>query len=274
MAEAEQNGAAGYLVALPVFEGPFDLLFHLIQREEVDIWEIPLGKITNQYLAYIQSMQQLEVELAGEFLVMAAALLQLKSRLLLPSLPARLTDKEETDLFFGSKEELVRCLLEYRKAKAIALELYKRQDGQQRVFLRSGSQQKIMLINHQKMIYPFAYDSLKQAVKNLRRRREKELKLPEPVPVPSYENLSFRDTLKRIMDRIKNVKKTILSFEDFIKKRRDKSEVVITFFALLELARRGQVRLSQYRPFSPIQVMQTGGENQADEPGGPPSSRK
>lgn len=273
MIEAGQNGGTGYLIALPVFEGPFDLLFHLIQREEVDIWEIPLGKITNQYLAHVQSLQQLEVDLAGEFLVMAAALLQLKSRLLLPSLPARLTDKEETDLFFGSKEELVRCLLEYRKAKVIALELHKRQDGQQRVFLRSGWQQKIMLINHQKMIYPFAYDSLKQAVKNLRRRREKELKLPEPVPLP-YENLSFRDTLRRIMDRIKNVQKVILTFEDFIKRRRDKSEIVVTFFALLELARRGQVHLSQYRPFSSIQVMQTRGENHADEPGGPPLSRK
>lgn len=273
MAEAVQNEAAGYLIALPVFEGPFDLLFHLIQREEVDIWEIPLGKITNQYLAYIQSMQQLEVDLAGEFLVMAAALLQLKSRLLLPSLPARLTDKEEMDLYFGSKEELVRCLLEYRKAKTIALELHKRQDGQQRVFLRSVAQQKIMLINYQKMIYPFAYDGLKQAVKNLRRRREKELKLPEPVPLP-YENLSFRDTVRRIIDRLKNVQKVVLTFEDFIKKRRDKSELVVTFFALLELARRGQVRLSQYRPFSSIQVMKTGGGKHADEPGGPPPSRE
>ncbi len=267
------KGTEGYQIALPVFEGPFDLLFHLIQREEVDIWEIPLGKITNQYLAYIQSMQQLEVDLAGEFLVMAAALLQLKSRLLLPSLSTRFTDREETDLYFGSKEELVRCLLEYRKAKTIALELFKRQDGQQRVFLRSGPSQKIMLINHQKMIYPLAYDSLKQAVVNLRRRREKELKLPEPVPVPE-ENLSFRDTIRRIMERFKNLKKAILTFEEFIKKRGNKAEVVVTFFALLELARRGQVRLSQCRPFSSIQVMKANGENHADGTDGSPPSRE
>lgn len=273
MIEASHNGAEGYRVALPAFEGPFDLLFHLVQREEVDIWDIPLGKITNQYLAYIQTMQELEVELAGEFLVMAAALLQLKSRLLLPSLPTRLTDKEETDLFFGSKEELVRCLLEYRKAKVIALELKNRQEGQQRVFLRSGPRHKIMLINQQRMIYPFAFDSLKQAVKNLRKRRENEMILPEPVPVP-HENLSFRETMGRIMDRIKNFKTAILTFEDFVKKRRDKSEVVVTFFAILELARRGQVRLRQYRPFSSIQVMKTFGEEQTGETGETPLSRE
>ena len=246
-------GEKGYHVKLPVFEGPFDLLFHLIHREELDIWDIPLGKVTGQYLAYIKSMHELEVDVAGEFLVMASSLLQLKSRMLLPNPPAKLTEKEEEDLYFGSKEELVRCLLVYRKIKIIAQELKKRETEQQRIYLRSSVNHSVIIINRQSTLYPYAYDSLKQAVIHLRTRKEQEMNAQESVPLP-YHNLSFKDTINLIMEKIKTITKNAFTLDDFIKKRGNKSELVATFFALLELARRGQLYLLQRKAFGPIRI--------------------
>ncbi len=254
----------GYYIKLPVFEGPFDLLFHLINREELDIWDIPLGKITSEYLDYIQSMRELEVELAGEFLVMASSLLQLKSRMLLPSLPQRLSEKEEEELFFGSKEELVRCILEYRKVKIIAQELKAREKEQQKIYLRYPNQQKMVIINRQATLYPYAYDSLKQAVINFRKRKEKEQQEPEPVPVP-YENLSFKNTVKLIMNRINNITASVFTLDEVMKKRKSRAEVVATFFALLELARRGQLSLLQHTAFGPINISKNNSSKESSE---------
>ncbi len=252
-AHLKENQGAGYRIVLPVFEGPFDLLFHLIQREEVDIWDIPLGTITRQYLEYIQSMRELEVDLAGEFLVMASSLLQLKSRLLLPSPPGLLSERAEEDLYFGSKEELVRCLLEYRRIKMIALALLKRQDEQQRVFLRAFNHQKVVLISRQGTIYPYAYEDLKEAARKLLQRREKEKKAHETVPVP-HDNFSLQQMLQKIMQQITRYARSVLTLDDFLQKSAPKADIVTTFYALLELARRGHVRLRQGRAFSTIQV--------------------
>ena len=141
---------------MSAFEGPFDLLFHLINKEEVDIRDISLSKITDQYLDYLHSLPQLNTDRAGDFLVMAASLLYLKSQILLPQAPSFLQGREEEALFFGSKEELVRHLLEYNFYKSVAAKL--KTGKRSRIkFLRSPGPPKILMVNTQLNFY--GYDS-------------------------------------------------------------------------------------------------------------------
>ena len=126
----------GYTIKLSNFEGSFDLLYHLISREKLNIWEITLAQITRQYLAYLQDMDELDIETTSDFLVMAATLLRLKSRMLLPLYE----EKEETEndemLAINTKEELFERILEYRSFKNAAEWLREREHKQNRIFLR------------------------------------------------------------------------------------------------------------------------------------------
>src|SRR2546422_4024102 len=125
---------ADYKVKLEVFEGPLDLLLYLIKKEEVDIYDIPIERITNQYMEYLTLMQMLNLEVAGEFLVMAATLMYIKSRMLLPS-DQQVTDSEAE----GGEDprwELIRQLVEYKKFKDAAVQLGQREEEQSRIFAR------------------------------------------------------------------------------------------------------------------------------------------
>ena len=123
-----------YKVKLEVFEGPLDLLLYLIKKEEVDIYDIPIERITNQYMEYLTLMQMLNLEVAGEFLVMAATLMYIKSRMLLPA------DQQVTDTEAEEGEdprwELIRQLVEYKKFKDAALQLGQREEQQANIFSR------------------------------------------------------------------------------------------------------------------------------------------
>ena len=125
-----------YKVKLEVFEGPLDLLLYLIKKEEVDIYDIPIERITNQYMEYLTLMQMLNLEVAGEFLVMAATLMYIKSRMLLPA------DQQVTDTEAEEGEdprwELIRQLVEYKKFKDAALQLGQREEEQSNIFARRG----------------------------------------------------------------------------------------------------------------------------------------
>jgi len=143
-----------YKIKLPTFEGPFDLLFHLIKKAEVDIWSISIAEITDQYLAYLQSMKELNLDIASEFLVMAATLLRLKSKLLLPRPIKSDEEQEEEDLFeIHSAEELFQRLEEYRFFKEVAQHLLQREEEQQKIFLRSTGGQKVMVFTQQESVY-------------------------------------------------------------------------------------------------------------------------
>lgn len=120
-----------YKVQLEFFEGPLDLLLHLIKKEEVDIYDIPVAKITEQYLEYIHSIQKLDLEVTSEFLVMAATLISIKSNMLLPQ-----TKKEEEEDGLDPREELVRHLIEYQKYKEAAQELKRRANIQENYLTR------------------------------------------------------------------------------------------------------------------------------------------
>ena len=127
---------ADYKVKLEVFEGPLDLLLYLIKKEEVDIYDIPIERITNQYMEYLSLMQLLNLEVAGEFLVMAATLMYIKSRSLLP-VDQQITDSEAEE-GEDPRWELIRQLVEYKKFKDAAAQLSKREEEQANIFPRMG----------------------------------------------------------------------------------------------------------------------------------------
>ncbi len=241
-----------YYVKLPAFEGPFDLLHHLISKEEVDIWEIPLGKIAEEFLQYLRAMEELKVDLAGDFLVIASSLLRLKSRLLLPQAPAYLEENEE-ELLYGSKEELVRSLLEYRKFKAVARWLQEKEAHQERIYIRSRGFEGAFVVNRQSSFYPYAPDALMQAVQRIKKR---QAPLYEEKSFPVKQEISFRDKMVQILKNLRKMASPRASLEDFLSSR-GKEELVATFFALLELSRKGRLRLRQEELFGKILIFRS-----------------
>ena len=238
-----------YYVKLSAFEGPFDLLFHLINKEEVDIRNIPLGKITDQYLEYLHSLPQLNTDRAGDFLVMAASLLYLKSRILLPQTSPFLQGKEEEALFFGSKEELVQRLLEYNFYKSVAVKLKNREEQRNKIFLRSPGQPKILMVNTQLNFHGYELGVLQQALLNIKKRKNEKKAEQERIRLP--DGISFSKKVRQIVSRLK--KCTACFLEDFLLKF-EKRELILTFAALLELAKQGRLSLHQKDSSNRIQV--------------------
>ena len=242
--------ANSYCVKVPGFEGPFDLLYHLISREEVDIWEISIAYIVDQYIQYLSSMrEQAQISMAGDFLVMAASLLQLKSRLLLPRLPLTLREREEETFYFGSKEDLVRSLLAYRRFKLLAGELQRREMLQQRIYLRVPEGEKVSTVSVHSSLFPLTPESLVKALKGIREKellqKEQYIKLPQ--------ELSFRSVMRKILITLRKAGNAVSYLDEFIYGR-SKSELVISFFAFLELARRGRLILRQEKLFDRISI--------------------
>lgn len=240
-------------IKLPVFEGPFDLLFYLVNKEELDIHEIPLAKITRQYLQYLQSMQELQMEVAGEFLVMAASLLHLKSRLLLPQpSPFLSAAEEEETLFFGSKEALVRSLLEYKRFKMAAAILQGRTNRQERIFLRAAAPRRYFPTNRQGEVDPYSLKNLKEAWLKLIEKNKREDHQPEAIFFTP--KTSFVRVLRWIVTSLR--KNTFFnSYLDDFGVKGTKEERITIFTLFLELARRGRLSLGQAKTFGRIRIL-------------------
>ena len=246
-----------YCVKVPGYEGPFDLLYHLVAREEVDIWEISIAHIVDQYIKHLASFQdQMEISMAGDFLVMASSLLRLKSRMLLPRLPAMPRESEEEAFYFGSKEDLVRSLLAYRRFKLMAEELQRRERLQQGIYLRTPHGEKVITVSMQTSLFPHSPESLVSALKNIRERstqnKERKISLPE--------ELSFRTVMRNILMALRKAGKMVRYLDEFMYGS-SKKELVLSFFAFLELARRGRLTLSQEKLFDRIGISFTYGKN-------------
>lgn len=236
-------------IRLPDFEGPFDLLFHLITKAEVDIWSVSIAEITDQYLNYLQSMQELNLDLASEFLVMAATLLRLKSKLLLPLPPREDPEEEDEPLFeFNSPEELFVRLEEYRRFKEAAGWLKGKEADQQKIFLRSTGGKKVLLTNRQQQSYYTFWEGA-QALQEIMQRYQEHAATRGYDYLPS-ESYSLRDKIALVLRRLR-LQKGPVTFKTLIA---EKGELIYTFIALLELARRQKVILFQDRLFGTILV--------------------
>ncbi|HPZ65490.1 MAG TPA: segregation/condensation protein A, partial [Bacillota bacterium] len=230
-----------YTIKLPVFEGPFDLLFHLIKKAEVDIWSVSIAEITEQYLEYIRSMQELNLEIASEFLVMAATLLRLKSKMLLPR-PVREGEGEEEELFLdiNSPEDLFQRLEEYRQFKEAAQWLKERERLQKKIFLRSTRGEKMILISRQDSYYTY-WEGAEILVEIMRRFCEAAATAAAVPEIPQVEDFAVKDRTAFILRRLKE-KGQALPFRDFIRKE-TLPEIIVTFIALLELTRQKKIHL-------------------------------
>ena len=247
----QMEETAEYKIKLPAFEGPFDLLFHLVKKAELDIWSISIADITDQYLAYLQSMKELNLDIASEFLVMAATLLRLKSKLLLPR-PPKNEDEEDDELFeINTAEELFQRLEEYRLFKDLAVYMRQKEEEQQKVFLRSTGGQKIMVMTRQESVYTI-WEGANHLNDIMHRFFEATL---ADASVPAFnvvEDFILAEKSHYIHSLlIKNQRP--MPMKDFISGE-GLWEVIITFIALLEMARQRKVSLLQDSLFGPILV--------------------
>ncbi len=231
-----------YKVALDVYHGPLELLLFLIHRDEIDIYDIPIAHITQQYLEYIELLQQLDPEQVSEFLVLAATLMEIKSRTLLPRPPVEETDEETMD----PRVELVRQLLDYKKFKAAARSLEQAADERAFKYVRSP------------VLPDLPVDELELDQVDLWDLVDAFMRIMEQIgKTGAVHEIGIDDTpmalhAADIMDSIQRADGT-QKFEEVFAGR-TKAEMIGLFLALLELIRRRRVRVSQDRPFGTIHV--------------------
>ena len=233
-----------YKVKLEIFEGPLDLLLYLVKRDEVDIYDISLERITKQYLEYLQAFKELNIDVAGEFVVMAANLIYLKSRSLLPAdqqPPEEDVDEEDP------RWELIRQLIEYKKFKEAASQLQVRQLEQESMFVRQGNGSEFAIHAPLRMgeVGIFQLINAFQAV-------IKRVEAREDLREIFGEHYTVSDKIEWILQRVRDG--VPLRFSELFVSMASRVEVVVTFLALLELIRLRQVRASQADPFAEIEL--------------------
>lgn len=238
-------------VQLEIFEGPLDLLLHLIKKNEVSISDIPIAAITEQYLATLDLMQNLNLDVAGEFLVMAATLIHIKSRMLLPAGD----DEPDEDEGIDPREELVRRLLEYQRFKDAAAELEQRELLTRDVFTRSAS-------SIEEASAPgFREVSLFELLTALRRVIER---LPKDnVHEVVLEKITVREKMTLILDILRAGER--VHFEALFSAVKSRMEIIVTFLAMLELVKMRAIRIFQEALNGPIQIEAAVGIDQATE---------
>jgi segregation and condensation protein A len=233
-----------YKVRLDIFEGPLDLLLYLVKRDEIDIYDISLERITKQYLEYIEAFKELNIDLAGEFVVMAANLIYWKSRSLLPvdQQPPE-EDVDEDD----PRWELIRQLIEYKKFKEAAEQLQLRQLEQEKIFSRpSGG--PALLASAPLRLGEVGIFQLINAFQTVLKRLDARENLQEIFG----ENFTVSDKIDLILATVSEGK--AVRFSTLFAEAASRVEIVVTFLALLELIRLKQVRALQSDPFSEIEI--------------------
>ena len=235
-------------IKLQNFEGPFDLLFHLIEKNEVDIYDIPIADITNQYLEYIYEMESLDLEVASEFIVMAATLLQIKSKMLLPK-QKRDLDELAADDDEDPRAELVEKLIEYKKYKEVSNVLQKREDVYSKLFYKDA--EIIDDIEEKEIFLNITLDDIVAAFtdildKHIKDNDEKNA-LEEQI---EREEFTVDEKIDYIEDLVKYKEK--IYFTDLFPSDCSKAEVIVSFLALLELIKDRKVKFYQSKTFSDI----------------------
>jgi segregation and condensation protein A len=228
----------GYTVKVDVFEGPLDLLLHLIKQNQIDIYDIPIALITEQYLEYIKILKALDLAIAGEFLVMAATLMYIKSRLLLPA-PSE-EDEEEGD---DPRAELVQRLVAYKTFKEAALHLAQQALLERDVFIRPALELDVEDGEIEADLFHLI-DALREVLK----RQE-----VEDFHEVTLERVTLRERMRELYERLEGVKEAV-PFSSLFAPFVSRVELIVTFLALLELIRSGMLRAYQREIFGPLWV--------------------
>lgn len=242
-------------ILLPVFEGPLDLLLYLLRREKIDIHNIPIAPITRQYMEYLELMRELNLELAGEFMVMAATLIHIKSKMLVPLSPTEAAGEEELE---DPREELVRRLLEFERYKEAAGLLHQRREIRAATWGRPDTVVPQFDDSGEEMLEAGLFDLI-AAFKELLERRKTLLAHEVESEGPSLE-----ETMARLIGMIGAGES--LEFLALFETLTTKAEMIVTFLALLELIRLKQVKVYQRGQFGPIRVFRPVGPAEAPAP--------
>lgn len=236
--ERDMAPASLIRVQLPAFEGPLDLLLHLIQREEIEITDIPIARITREYLETLELMRELDLEVAGEFLVMAATLMRIKARMLLP--PAIAQEEEE-----DPREGLVRQLLEYRRFKEAARDLEGLETERRLLFERGAPAQLEDPMEGE--LQPVSLFRLLDALKAVLQRQ-----VPPIVHTITAEPISLEEAIAVIRSTLERGRRAL--FEEVLSNFVTRLEKITAFLGLLELLKQEQIVVTQEELFGPIWI--------------------
>lgn len=234
-----------YHVHLSQFEGPLDLLLHLIRRDKINIYDIPISHITREYLSYIEIMKELSLEVAGEFFVMAATLMRIKAQMLLPRRPEEEEDEDP-------REELVRNLLEYRKFKEAASLFAEKENDRRKVFTRpaakpQGDKRETSLM--EVSIFDLV-DAFKKVMDDLKKQISYRIE---------KESHNVEEKIDLIRDKVSTFSEIL--FTELFSDKTDRIEIIVTFLAILEMVKLGELSARQ---------MTSGGDVWLYRPGGAP----
>jgi len=232
-----------YAIKLDIFEGPLDLLLYLIKKNEIDIYNIPVALITEQYLQYLKMIKSLNLDLAGEYLVMASTLIHIKSKMLLPE-PEEPEEEEE-----DPRAELVRQLLEYQTFKEAATNLGKRPILERDVFTRAAflPEETEKSTTAEEELIEVSIFELIEAFHSLVSRMDKKELLEIDL-----EKMSLTDIINDIMERLSNEKN--LTFAELLGEKKERWRIIYTFLALLELVKLRMVKAYQTSAFGAIRI--------------------
>ena len=237
---------------LEQFEGPLDLLLHLIEKNKVSIYDIPIAEITDQYLEYVSQMEREDLNVVSEFLVMAATLLDIKSRMLLP---AEVNEEGEEE---DPRAELVERLLEYKMYKYMAFELKDRELDAEKVFYKNPTIPKEVAryeppVDLDKLLDGLTLAKLQRIFESVMKRREDKVD-----PIRSnfgtirQEPVSLEEKITSVMDYARKHRR--FSFRAMLERQGDKLGVVVTFLAVLELMKIGKIHLTQENLFDDMEI--------------------
>ena len=222
-----------------VFEGPMDLLIHLIRKAEVDIYDIPIARITAQYLEYLEWMKQMNIDFAGDFVLMASTLTHIKSKMLLP---VQLGEEEEED----PRLEITRPLLEYLRIKSAAEQLAERDLLGEKTFTRKPDADVLKSVQEDQVIRIGLFELIDAFQKIL------DKVSPEHRVDLSRDRVSVRERISQLAELLE--KQESMTFDELFVDSRERSDIIVTFLAILEMAKIGLIRIAQHVPTGIIRI--------------------
>ncbi len=240
-------------VKLQVFEGPLDLLLHLLDKNKVDIYDIPIAEITNQYMEYMDAMKEQNLDITSEFLVMAATLLSIKSKMLLPKTVSEDGEEEE-----DPRSELVRQLLEYKMYRYMSEELRRASENAGDVLFHDPSIPKEVMayappVDLDELVGDLTMERLHEIFQQVIKRRDQRM---DPIRSKfgniKKEPVSVDEKISSLKDYAKTHRS--FSFRNILETSADKTEVIVTFLAILEMMKDGSIHITQEETFGDIQI--------------------
>lgn len=228
-----------YKIILPHFEGPLDLLLFFIKRDELDIYDIPISKITKDFMEYIALIKQLDLEVAGDFILMASTLMQIKVKMLLPR------EKDEAGEEIDPRADLVNALLEYKRYKEMSEELSFFESDQRKLAYRGNYEydERETYTDMQKLLKNITLYDLMKAFKQVLMERPKEI-----VHQIKKLNVTIDEQIDYILNKVQAAKQ--LNFVELVKEMHEKIRIIVTFIAMLELIKAGKIGLKESPNFN------------------------